>query len=85
MAHAQGRHNYNFVDLTGKTLAGCRVIRRAANVNGNARWLVEAACGCEVVLDGIRLRSQAKSGNPWHCPEHRTKRPGTVRRRDGGG
>lgn len=72
-----------FQDMTGKVLAGCTVLRRAANVNGNARWLVRAACGHEVILDGIALRAKAKAGQEYRCKACRPKRPGTVRARRG--
>ncbi len=69
-----------FQDMTGRTLAGCTVLRRAPNVNGNARWQVRAACGHELVDDGIYLRRDEKEGRKILCASCRPKRAGTVRR-----
>jgi hypothetical protein len=73
-------HHPGFVDEAGRALAGCTVLRRAANVNGNARWLVRAACGHEVVVEGIALRDAEKHGRVVRCKACKPKRPGTVRR-----
>lgn len=72
---------YNFVDMTGQTIAGALVVRRAANVNGNSRWLCKLACGHEQILQGIALRAAAKEGRTPRCKGCRPKRPGTVVRR----
>ena len=68
-----------FVDMSGQTVGGWKVLRRAANVNGNARWLVQHHCSAqgEKILEGIRLRSTP----PKYCDGCRPKRPGTVQRR----
>ncbi len=76
-----GRFSHpGFQDMTGRTLAGCTVLRRAPNVNGNARWLVCAACGHEIVVDGIYLRRDEKEGRKILCALCRPKRPAAVRR-----
>jgi hypothetical protein len=54
-----------------------RVLERAANVNGNARWKCLHSCGATEILEGIRLRSSP----PKYCDNCRPKRPGTVVRR----
>jgi len=80
-------HQYNFVDMTGRRVGRLIVLRRAANVNGNARWLCRCDCGAEVIEEGIKLRrasAQFKAGErnyPISCRACRTRKPGTVRRR----
>lgn len=58
---------YNFVDLTGTTIAGVAVLTRAPNVNGNARWHCVCECGAKFVEEGIVLRSQQKAGRIATC------------------
>lgn len=72
-----------FQDMAGETLAGAAVLRRAPNVDGNACWLVRAACGHELVIQGIALRAAHKRGGTLQCIWCRPKRPGTVMRRRG--
>jgi hypothetical protein len=56
-----GAVNYNFVDMTGQKFVGCTVLSRAPNTkNKNAAWLVKAACGHRVVIQGIALRGEHK-------------------------
>jgi hypothetical protein len=77
-----GEHNYNFVDMTGKRVGRLLVLRRVANVCGNARWLCACDCDGECIVEGIRLRSVLKQGRvDYCCPECRPKRKGTVQRR----
>jgi len=65
--------------MTGQTVNGWYVIRRAANVNGNSRWLCRHTCEqpAEVIQEGIKIR-----GAPLkYCDNCRPKRPGTVQRK----
>lgn len=72
-----GAANYNFVDLAGKTLAGCVVLQRAPNgASGNAAWWARASCGHRVVLSGIALRAAHKRNPKRHyrcqaCRRHK--------------
>jgi hypothetical protein len=67
-----------FKDETGNVYGLLRVVRRAANVNGNARWLcICGGCGGQATVEGIALRS----GKTTHCSNCRPKRLGTVRRK----
>jgi hypothetical protein len=59
--------NYNFTDLTGKTLAGALVLHRAPNVNGNSRWHCKLACGHQNIIQGIHLRASDKAGVIKKC------------------
>lgn len=70
-----------FQDLTGRKLAGCEVLRRAANVNGNARWRVSDSGGHEFIVEGIKLREAERRGRVLQCRECRPKRRGTVTRK----
>lgn len=69
---------YNFVDMTGRTLVGVEVLRRVANGTGNANWRVKhLACGHEGTFEGIRLRAAEKHGETLRCRVCQPKR--TVR------
>ncbi len=65
-------------DMTGQSPGGWLVLRRAANVNGNARWLCRHDCENpeERIFEGIQLRSKPNK----YCKNCRQKRPGAVRR-----
>lgn len=68
------------VDMTGRVLTGgARIIRRAPNVNGNARWVVKMPdCGHEFAVEGIALRAGEKSGRTLRCrvcPKKRAVKP----------
>lgn len=67
-----------FVNMADKHLAGCVVLRRLPNVNGNARWRVRADCGHEFAVDGIRLRQLAKEGQRVCCRECKPTRSADV-------
>lgn len=58
---------YNFVDMVGRELAGVVVLKRAANLTGNATWECKHACGHVARYEGIRLRAQEKAGRPLRC------------------
>jgi hypothetical protein len=79
--------HYNFVDMTGRRCGQLVVVRRAASVNGNARWLCRCDCGSEVIMEGIRLRNEStrfRNGlrsYPLCCPACRPRRPGAVKRK----
>ncbi len=71
-----------FKDETGNVYGLLRVVGRAPNVNGNARWFcLCSGVGCggvgRVTAEGIALRS----GKITHCSNCRPKRLGTVRRK----
>lgn len=76
------RARYNFVDLTGKTIAGCKVIQRAASAksSGNARWHVMLPCGIHSEpVEGIKLRACEKNNRLvrcWTCRPKGSLRPG---------
>lgn len=71
-----------FVEMAGKTLAGAKVLRRAENLAGNARWLSLLACGHESIEYGITLRDFEKRGLVRRCVECRPKQ-GRPRRATG--
>lgn len=57
------------IDLLEQTIAGFRVTRRAANVNGNARWAGRVvACGHLAIFEGITLRQIDKRSCVVRCP-----------------
>lgn len=76
------RERYNFVDLTGTTIAGCKVIQRAASAkpSGNARWHVMLPCGIHSEpVEGIKLRACEKNNRLvrcWTCRPKGSLRPG---------
>lgn len=72
--------HYNFVDLTGKTVAGVLIVRRAPNVNGNARWVCRFPCEHVRVFQGISIRAAASRGGKMACREC-PKQPSARHRR----
>lgn len=69
---AIGRAHPGFKDETGNRYGELVVVRRAANANGNARWLCRCDRGHEQVVEGIRLRAQ---GDKTLCAECSGKAP----------
>ena len=61
------RERYNFIDMTGATLAGATVVRRLPSVNGNTRWACRLACGHELEVEGILLRAISRKGGALRC------------------
>lgn len=54
--------------LEGKTLAGCKVGKMAANATSNTRFHVEAACGHRAIIAGTDLKQAEKAGRVVKCP-----------------
>lgn len=73
-------------DMAGFTLGTVRVLERAPNVSGNARWHClcdpeRGGCGARFTREGFVLRQQAKeTKNPdvYRCKNCRGKRPSEV-------
>jgi hypothetical protein len=76
----RGPGQYNFVDMTGKTLAGVSVLSRAPDVTGNAVWRCEHPCGHVCNHQGIFLRAQQKKGLAMRCKVCEPPRGGRARR-----
>lgn len=58
----------DFVDMTGQTLAGVEVVRRARNSHTGARWRCRClACGAQSVQYGFYLRKIARQGGRVRC------------------
>ncbi len=76
MVHRPGQENYNFVNMTGKALAGVHVLERYPGDTYGARWKVKHdACGHESIERGAKLRAAAKENKRsircWVCkPKH---------------
>lgn len=62
-----GLEHPGFVDMAGKTIAGCLIESRLANVDGNACWRCVCACGEKFVAQGIRIRDTEKRGATLRC------------------
>lgn len=58
-------------DLTGRTFAALRVLRRASDHHGRTRWLCECRCGRRVVVLTVRLTA----GERKSCGCVRAERP----------
>lgn len=59
-------------DLTGKVLAGCTVLgRAAAMLKREAWWLVDASCGHRDALEGWILKARERRGEKHMCGECR--------------
>jgi hypothetical protein len=57
MPHQTGEVTYNYVDMTGRSGLGIRVLTKAKSTKQGACWFVEhIACGHQEVIPGIRLR-----------------------------
>jgi hypothetical protein len=65
----------------GEVVAGCTILRRAADASSYLRWLVRLPCGCETIKEGNYLRKLEKKGGVPNCELH-----GSLRKRvvDGG-
>lgn len=68
-----------FVDMTGKTVAGAKVLMRSrngmtGNSKGNAFWLVRRPCGHEEEAQGINLRDAEKDGRKPLCKACRARK-----------
>lgn len=59
--------NSRALDLEGQTLAGCYVLRRAADATHATRFLCKMACGHEEVVTGSDLKMEAKAGRIVNC------------------
>ncbi|HCG01693.1 MAG TPA: hypothetical protein DEV93_14250 [Chloroflexi bacterium] len=64
---------YNFVDMSNTTVAGCRVESRAQNLTGNARWDCVCECGAKFIEYGTVLREKDKRGGVATCPDCKGK------------
>ncbi len=54
------------IDLVGYRFGRWRVLARASNCNGTARWLCRCDCGTEKDVSGVTLR-QGQSKSCHHC------------------
>lgn len=59
--------NSRALNLEGQTLAGCYVLRRAADATHASRFLCKMSCGHEEVVTGSDLKMEAKAGKTVSC------------------
>jgi len=68
-----GADNKRTLKLEGETLAGCKVLRRAANATHATRFLSTMACGHDEIIDGTELKQAEKLGKTLVCSGCRAK------------
>lgn len=66
MPHHPGERTYNFIDLTGRVLAGVQVLERVPAKSG-AAWTVRHRCGHTRVFKTSRIRENEKFGRELRC------------------
>lgn len=76
-----GRSHPGFVDMTGQTVAGVKVLERLTNIGGSARWQCRCECGATFVVLGFALRASDRAGTRARCSTCRPRRTGIGSRR----
>jgi len=68
------------IEMSGQTVAGCHVIRRAQNriPHIGAIWLCRCGCGAEFEIAGYQLRAYERKGSTYRCKACRRPHPGSV-------
>lgn len=74
------RPTRQFIDLTGKALAGCQVIRQLPDLGPKSFWLVTATCGHEISAYGHKLRAYERQGLKLRCGSCAQKRRAELNR-----